>query len=203
MSKKGESGKGTGEVKKNFICLVEGCGVVKTKEREWIGHMIMKHQQRADRAIDERTGEVKWELKPAVEGDSMKGWTGLYKKSEKDWKDARESGIIDAWGVALKKGGWQKGKGRVTKVNRPAREGSRQNTKRDKEKKGQGEVIEVKVVEDEDTADYELSGAGPRGLSPASGSESVEQRRIEAALLQTARANTTEKKKESKENWGC
>src|SRR6266516_1075638 len=99
-------------------------------------------------------------------------------------------------GVALKKGGWQKGKGHVTKVNRPAGEGSRRNAKKEQEKKGQGEVIEVKVEEDEDTADYELSGAGPRGLSPVSGSESVEQRRVEAALLQTARANTTERKKD-------
>src|SRR6266516_3304754 len=196
MSRKRESEKGTGEIKKSFICLVEGCGVVKPKEREWIGQMIMKQQQRADRVIDERTGEIKWELKPAVEEDSMKGWMGLYKKSEKDWRDARESGIIDAWGVALKKGGWQKGKGRATKLNRPAGEGNRQNTGKGREKKGKGEVIEVKVEEDEDTAEYEMSGAGQRGLSPASGSESVEQRRVEAALLQTARANTTEKKKD-------
>ena len=101
---------------KVFKCLVEGCDVTKKVEKEWKGHMILRHYQRAEKIVDERTKEIRWELCPAEEKEAAKAWQDVHKLGAGKWDEMRWDGVIDAWGRTLKKAGWQKGKTRANEA---------------------------------------------------------------------------------------
>jgi len=98
-----------------FICLVPGCEVKKKGEKEILGHIVMDHQQVAERNVSEVDGTVRWTFRPRELKDVQQGWQDAHRYGAEKWRRQRELGLIDIWGVAQSKGGWRKGVPRVMK----------------------------------------------------------------------------------------
>ena len=92
-----------------FICLVPGCEVKKKGEKEILGHIVMDHQQVAERNVSEVDGSVRWTFRPRELKDVQQGWQDAHRYGAEKWRRQREQGIIDIWGVAQSKAGWRKG----------------------------------------------------------------------------------------------
>src|SRR6266516_1993837 len=98
-----------------FVCLVAGGDVKKKGEKEILGHIVMDHQQVAERNVSGIDGSIKWTFRPRELKDVQQGWQDAHKYGEEKWKRQLDQGIIVIWGVAQTKKGWRKGLPRVMK----------------------------------------------------------------------------------------
>src|SRR6266516_3176574 len=98
-----------------FVCLVPRCDVKKKGEKEILGHIVMDHQQVAERNVSGIDGAIEWAFRPRELKDVQQGWQDAHKYGEEKWKRQLDQGIIDIWVVAQTKKGWRKGVPRVMK----------------------------------------------------------------------------------------
>src|SRR6266516_842521 len=98
-----------------FICLVPGCDVKKKGEKEILGHIVMDHQQVAERNVSGAGGSTDWTFRPRELKDVQQGWQDAHMYGKQKWKRQLDQGIIDIWGIAQTKKGWRKGVPRLMK----------------------------------------------------------------------------------------